>query len=353
MASAIKLKSGSWRCTAFLGRDKNGKQIRKSFTAPTKKEAETLARACEVKEKKSMQCIDKRDLTVLDAIDRYINKKEAESEKGKISPATLRSYKSMRDHVFEDIASIPVLRIDDSILNEWIDTLEEDHKPKTCKNAWSLCRASLIDVLPRSTVIDWRIELPKISKAKVNVPLEKDILTVLQHYRNKDFEMYNVCLLAAFGTLRRSEICALTADDIDRATNTVHINKALVLNDKKEWVLKDTKTESSTRDVVLPAFVINALPESGKIFNSTPVALSDRFRRCIQKFGMHFRFHDLRHYSASIMHQLGASNETIMHRGGWSNDYTLNQHYRGVMSEYDAAFTKKLNNHFEKKFAIK
>ena len=210
----------------------------------------------------------------------------------------------------------------------------------------------MIEVLPRSTVIDWRIELPKITKAKVNVPLENDILTVLQYYRNRDFEMYRACLLAAFGTLRRSEICALTSDDIDRETNTVHINKALVMNDRKEWVLKDTKTEASTRDVVLPAFVINALPDSGKIFNSTPVALSDRFRRCIYKFEMHFRFHDLRHYSASIMHELGASNETIMHRGGWSNDYTINQHYRGVMNEYDAAFTKKLNNHFEKKFAI-
>lgn len=54
MASATKLKSGNWRCVAFLGKDKEGRQIRKSFTAPTKKEAEALARACEVKEKKSM-----------------------------------------------------------------------------------------------------------------------------------------------------------------------------------------------------------------------------------------------------------------------------------------------------------
>ena len=65
-----------------------------------------------------------------------------------------------------------------------------------------------------------------------------------------------------------------------------------------------------------------------------------------------FRFHDLRHYSASIMHALGASNEIIMHRGGWSNDQTLNEHYRGNMSEYDAAFTEKLNKHFSKKFVI-
>ncbi len=352
MAKATKLASGNWRCVAFLGTDKNGKKIQKSFTAPTKSEAEALARECVVVEKKAMQGIDDRDMTVKNAVERYIRKKEAEVEKKKMSPATIRSYKSIRDHNIDAIADIPILKITDTIINEWIDSLEEDHKPKTCKNAYSLVRASLIEVLPRHVVLDWRIELPKIPKTKINVPLEKDILTILQHYRNKDFEMYIACLLAAFGTLRRSEICALTADDIDRATNTVHINKALVMDDKKEWVLKDTKTELSTRDVVLPDFVINALPESGKVFNSTPIALSDRFRRCIQKFDMHFRFHDLRHYSASIMHELGASDVIIQHRGGWSNSDTLNKHYKGTMDEYESKFTEKLNNHFKNKFAM-
>lgn len=352
MASATKLKSGNWRCVAFLGRDKNGKQIRKSFTASTKKDAEALARACELTEKKSMQCVDERDMTVYNAIDRYLNKKEAEVEKGKMSPSTLRNYKIVRDSAYNDIGNIPILKIDDTIINEWIASMEEKHSPKTVKNLWSLCRASLIEVLPRHVVIDWRIELPKIPKSKVDVPLEKDILTILLHFRKKDYEMYVSCLLAAFGTLRRSEICALTGEDVDRENCIVHVNKALVINDKMEWVLKSTKTELSTRDVVLPAFVINALPETGRVYNGTPTSLTNRFIRCMEKFDMHFRFHDLRHYSASIMHELGASNETIMHRGGWANEYTLNAHYRGVMDEYDAAFTKKLNTHFEKKFAI-
>lgn len=352
MAKATKQANGKWKCTVFLGRDKQGKQLRKVVYGATKKEAEENAHKCGLVEKKKLNGIDDRALTVFDAIDRYIIKKEAETEKGKMSPATLRSYKSMRDHVFTDIGDIPILRIDDTIINEWIDGLEEEHAPKYCKNCWSLCRASLIEVLPRSTVIDWRIELPKIIKTKVRVPGETDILTILQYYRVNDFDMYRACLLAAFGTLRRSEICALTADDIDRATNTVHIDKALVMNEAKEWVLKSTKTELSTRDVVLPAFVINALPESGMVFNKTPLALSDKFSRTVDKFGMHFRFHDLRHYSASIMHELGASDVIIQHRGGWSNSETLNRHYKGAMPEYEAKFTEKLNTHFEKKFAI-
>lgn len=352
MAKAVKQANGMWKVTVFLGRDKQGKQIRKVVYGKTKTEVQNKADECKVKEKKSMSRIEDKDITVFDAIDRYIVKKQAEADKQKVSPATILGYKSLRKNRYDDIGNMPAFKITDTIINEWIDDMEEDHSPKTCKNCYSLLRSSLIDVLPRHVVLDWRIELPMIPKAKVVVPLEKDILTVLRHFNSKDYEMYLACLLAAFGTLRRSEICALTADDIDRDTCTVHINKALVMNEKREWVLKTTKTADSTRDVILPQFVVNACPESGDIIRITPSRVSDRFIKCLNDFDFHFRFHDLRHYSASIMHELGASDVIIQHRGGWSNDYTLNKHYKGVMDDYEKQFTTKLNNHFEKKFAI-
>ena len=37
MAKAKKLPSGKWRVQVFLGKDADGKQIRRSITAPTKK----------------------------------------------------------------------------------------------------------------------------------------------------------------------------------------------------------------------------------------------------------------------------------------------------------------------------
>ena len=51
--------------------------------------------------------------------------------------------------------------------------------------------------------------------------------------------------------LRRSEICALKPEDI--MENIVYINKVKVLNEKRKWVEKSTKTTSSTREVVIPA----------------------------------------------------------------------------------------------------
>ena len=350
MAKAEKLPSGKWRCRVFLGRDANGKMIRRSFTASSKKEAEEKAKRCEIQDKKGTR-LDDADMTVLNAVDRYISKKTAEMEKGKISPTTLTAYDSYRRNLMDDIGAFPVRKITDRILNEWISDLEENHSAKTIKNAWSLVRSSLMEVLPRSTVIDWRIDLPGMSKKKVTVPKESDLKKLLQYLKGTDYDLYLACLLSAFGTMRRSELCALTADDVHG--NVISVNKALVRDSEGNWILKTTKTEMSVRDIVMPDFVINALPTEGNLININPSRISDRFFKVMTKLEIEkFRFHDLRHYSASIMHALGASNEIIMHRGGWSNDQTLNAHYRGNMSEYDAKFTEKLNDHFSEKFVI-
>ena len=350
MAKAEKLPSGKWRCIAYIGKDKQGKRIRKSFTAPSKKEAEEMAKRCELREKRSAQYED-ANMLVLDAIDRYIIKKSADVEKGKISPQTVIGYKSYRENLLADIAKVPVRKLTDTLINDWIYALEEDHSAKTIKNAYSLLRASMIEVLPRSTVIDWRIDLPALSKKKVHVPTESDLRTLLQHLKVTDYDLYIACLLAAFGTMRRSEIGALTADDVH--DDVISIDKAMVQDLDGKWIIKGTKTEMSTRDVIMPDFVINALPKDGPLVKIDPKTISNRFYKVLRRLDIEtFRFHDLRHYSASIMHALGASNEIIMHRGGWSNDRALNDHYRGNMSEYDSAFTKKLNKHFSRKFVV-
>ncbi len=59
--------------------------------------------------------------------------------------------------------------------------------------------------------------------------------------------------------MRRSEICALTLDDLD--ADIIHINKALVQNDSLEWVIKTTKTTSSTRNIVIPVELANKIRE--------------------------------------------------------------------------------------------
>ena len=60
----------------------------------------------------------------------------------------------------------------------------------------------------------------------------------------------------------------------------------------------------------------------------------------------HFRFHDLRHYSASIRHFLGIPDSFIQEQGGWSSDVVLKQVYRHAMSDKQKEMNNKANNYF-------
>ena len=152
--------------------------------------------------------------------------------------------------------------------------------------------------------------------------------------------------LAAFGTLRRSEVCALTAEDVEGSI--IHINKALVYTEDKEWTVKTTKTTSSTRDIDMPDYIIKELPTTGKLVNLNPNQITHRFAKILRDLEIQsFRFHDLRHYAASMMHAIGVPDVYIMQRGGWASDGTLKNIYRGVMDDYNERFTSKVLEHIK------
>ncbi|PKB52272.1 hypothetical protein CRH03_25625 [Clostridium sp. HMb25] len=50
----------------------------------------------------------------------------------------------------------------------------------------------------------------------------------------------------------------------------------------------------------------------GRIIKATPEQITSRFRRAVKFSGVTpFRFHDLRHYAASIMHAIGVPDQYI------------------------------------------
>ena len=59
-----------------------------------------------------------------------------------------------------------------------------------------------------------------------------------------------------------------------------------------------------------------------------------------------FRFHDLRHYSASIMHAIGVPDVYIMERGGWKSDHVMKRIYRNSIDDEKRRQTKLINGYF-------
>ena len=81
------------------------------------------------------------------------------------------------------------------------------------------------------------------------------------------------------------------------------------------------------------------------------MAVTHRFARMLKKLNIqHFRFHDLRHYSASIQHALGIPDAYIMQRGGWEDDTVLKSVYRHAMVQEQSNMNKKANIYFEQTF---
>lgn len=335
MATARKMKSGNFRVQVFDYTDESGKRHYKSFTAPTKKAAEyAAAEYLSGRQKKDTT----EDITIDEAIDRYIKSKE-----GVLSPSTIRGYYALKRNYYDDISGKYIRDIDNTTLQIWASSLSARVSPKTVRNAFLLLSSSLEMFLPDFHI---KVTLPAKKKPALYVPSDKDIQTLLKHIEGTELEI--AVLLAAFGPMRRGEICALENSDIQG--NTVTVSKSMVMGEDKEWHTKQPKTYGGYREIEFPSFVIDKMKGiEGRIIKAYPDQISNRFRRAVKFSGLpHFRFHDLRHYSASIMHAIGVPDQYIMARGGWSSDSVMKTVYRNVIDLESVKQNKKISRHFEK-----
>ena len=91
-----------------------------------------------------------------------------------------------------------------------------------------------------------------------------------------------------------------------------------------------------------------ALPEEGSSNSVTiPLILSNRFRRAVKYSHVpnKFRFHDLRHYYASIAHALGVPDAYIMKTGGWKSEHVMKRVYREAMDDKMRSESEKMLEH--------
>lgn len=95
-----KITLRNWRVLLYIGKDENGKRLYKSFTAPTKKEAEAQSALYSIQQKGNK----KQKMTVGQAIDKYIQSKE-----NVLSPSTIDSYKRVRNNCLKAVMEIEIL----------------------------------------------------------------------------------------------------------------------------------------------------------------------------------------------------------------------------------------------------
>lgn len=153
-----------------------------------------------------------------------------------------------------------------------INHMAANHSAKSVRNAHGLLSSVLTAYAPSFQL---HTRLPQKEKSDTSIPTEAEVSALLKATEGEP--IHTAILLAAVGTLRLSEICALLKSDV--TDKGVIVNKAMVMDENKEWVIKGTKTTAGTRFVELPKYVIDELRaiEGDRIYKYQPGRSDETF----------------------------------------------------------------------------
>ena len=300
-----RLPSGAWNCRVMI----DGQSY--SFTHADKKTVMRMASDFADEYRRKMD-----NPTLLERMREYV----AENEE-RLSPSTVRSYNGMIRMIEERTPRIANKRLSAITEQDVSDIVRPLRTLKTKRNYVNFIHACTGKSAGKLT---------GVSSKRVHVPTELEVKGLLQIFRNTELEV--PIMLAAYGGLRRGEICALRMSDIDG--DFVHVSKAVVRDQLGEWVTKDPKTASSVRSVLLPHFVIERIQVQGYITHLLPSQVSNRFWKKQRNLGIPpYCFHSLRHFHASYLHYLNIPDAYIMQRGGWSTPSVMQSIYRHALAD--------------------
>ena len=308
-----KLPSGNYRIRVIIGHDASGTPIRKSFTHPDKTRLQRIAFEYADTHRRTVH-----RYTVSEAIDAFMDAKKAV-----LSPSTIRAYTSLAKTLKAEHRRFCKLYVDDMdapnlqrLIN---DLVRKGNTPKTARNFHGFISAVFKYSGERLPVVS----LPQKERPVIHIPDEQDIKKLSDAAKGTRMEI--PLALAVFG-LRRSEICALTIDDLDG--NVIHVHKAVVYGADRVPHVKLPKTYTSDRYIQIPDRIADLIRTQGYVTDFTPHGLSHAFCRLLDDTGLHFRLHDLRHYFVSYCHNvLHLPDAQIQAITGHKTSVIMREHY--------------------------
>lgn len=260
-------------------------------------------------------------LTFQIASERYIEKKS-----NILSPSTIKGYESVLRGLSEGFRNTNASDITSVEVQTEINNYAKTHSAKSTRNVHGFI-SSVLGMFCPNTILN--TTLPQKEVRNDYIPSDNDVKRIMEYTKGSQYEI--ALILAMFG-LRRSEICALTLDDLDG--NILTIDKAKVQSIDNEWVVKSTKTEAGTRSIYLPDDVVALIKERGSIYNGHPNSILIYLQRTQGQLGIpKFSLHKLRHYFASSAHARGIPDQYIMDAGGWKSKYVLGSIYQHAMDD--------------------
>lgn len=263
----------------------------------------------------------------------YVNEKQFGRKA--VRPNTLEGYMSaIRCHLMPKWSGREIESITSDELQEWVDAFELAGAARKAFGTFrQIYRWHLRKHRVRIYDETQSVELPTAPRRKPRALTAKQANKALRDMRGQDFEP---CALVQLSCgLRPCEAIALTWGDVNLSTGEVSVTKGLH-EAFGEVYESPTKTEKSTRTVVLPRYAVERLREckrlraakkSDRLCNSTPSQYRRHVRSWFARRGIRMCAQHLRHTFGTLSLQAGTPIETVALMLGHSGVSTAYEHY--------------------------
>lgn len=240
------------------------------------------------------------------------------AKRAQLKPRTVDAYESrLRVHVYPALGDTALRDLTPARVRTWLERM--DAEPPTKKEALKVlsqvCKHAVYHDAMEANPCD-RVEPVKAARYEPTVLTAGQAMAYLEHFEGSAIEP--AVLLAMGCGLRRGEIAALTAEDVDWETGAVTVDKSTVTTAHEGTVTGTTKN-GRARVVHMPPPLLERLrevaPESGPIVATRdgdayrPASITRAYMRMLEKLpeGLpRVPFKNLRHTSLTLAYDSGA-----------------------------------------------
>lgn len=261
-----------------------------------------------------------------------------------LKPRTRQEYQGYLDrHILPVLGSLPIDGIAPAQIRTWHSSCCPDH-PATRTKVYSMLRsvfktAEEDEIIARNPCRIKGAGTPPAPEERTIPKVEK----IAELAAAMPEDLRPMVYLAAWGGLRQGEVAGLKGEDI--VLPVVHVRRTASAV-KGGATLGTTKTRAGVRKVVMPPHTIEALQHlegrKGLLFPSKrdpnkPLAYSvfhkhwDAARKAAGLPELHF--HDLRHFSATSVAQVGGTTGELMSRFGHTSPRIASRYQHAVRDE--------------------
>ncbi|MDE5167664.1 tyrosine-type recombinase/integrase [Paenibacillus larvae] len=394
MASIEKRGTNSWRLVVEVGYDSKGKRVKRTKTVRVEDQSllkttkklreflETELHKFKIKVEAG-EYIAPQKMTLDQFVqDEWTPKYASKTEN--LSPLTYRNYIShINAHISPSLGHKHLGEIKTVHLLTFIDSLSKpgarkDGKEGRLSNGTiEYTHRVLKNILERAK--EWGlikvnpivgVKKPKVNQTKFDFYDETEAQEVIAALDKEPRKWRLFILGSMIGGFRRGELLALEWADVDFKNMILSVNKSISLTVDGHAVEKEPKSKSSIRIVDMPEWYMDELKIHEHEWKKEKLSVGDKWRGGDRQYVFHggygkpfyhttptewwngfikrhnlkrVRFHDLRHSSATLLIEAGASMKAIQQRLGHSKHQTTADIYAHVTKKVSRETAEKFN----------